>query len=102
MYIYSSLICCLFDNRLVEIQPNALCKVLGEHQEPVEQLRLSHDHRTVASCSHDKTVKLWDVVGIDLPTEGKAKSAKRIRNTGKLMKGKRDKQSVNQEFFADL
>ena len=100
--LYDILLTVLLDNRLVQIQPNRLCKVLGEHQEPVEQLRLSHDHGTVASCSHDTTVKFWDIAGIDLATEGKARSAKRLRKTGQALKGKRIKQSGNQEFFADL
>jgi len=48
--------------RVVEILPNRLLGVVGEHENyPIERLKLSRDSNMLASCSHDNTVKFWDV-----------------------------------------
>eukprot|EP00501_MAST-03F_sp_TOSAG23-6_P000268 GSMAST32.ASY1.ANO1.274.1 assembled CDS len=48
--------------RAVSVQPNRLIGVVGAHDDfPVEQLEFSRDQRTIASCSHDNIIKLWDV-----------------------------------------
>ena len=48
--------------RLVNVHPNRLLGAIGDHDEyPIERLVVSHDKRTLASCSHDNTVKLWDI-----------------------------------------
>lgn len=48
--------------RVVSILPNKVLGVLGEHGEyPIERIRLSGDGRYIGSCSHDKTVKFWDL-----------------------------------------
>lgn len=94
--------CCILGDRLVEIQPNRMCRVLGEHQEPVEQLRLSHDGGMVASCSHDATVKFWDITDLESSDREKTKAKKRSRKQNHEMKGKRVKQSANPDFFSDL
>ncbi|MES1914725.1 MAG: hypothetical protein MHM6MM_006771 [Cercozoa sp. M6MM] len=48
--------------RVVQIHPHKLLGVVGAHGDlPVEHLCLSHDRRTLASSSHDNTVKFWDV-----------------------------------------
>lgn len=45
--------------RVVNIFPNKLLGVIGEHDEfPVERLALSRDDAFLASCSHDCTVKV--------------------------------------------
>jgi len=42
--------------------PNKLIGVIGSHSDfPVERIRLSYDHHYMGSCSHDNTVRLWDV-----------------------------------------
>jgi len=48
--------------RVVEIQPNKLLGVLGNHDGfPVEDLQFSRDKRVIGSLSHDETVRMWDV-----------------------------------------
>ena len=45
-----------------QIQPNKLLGVIGEHDGyPVEHIALSHDRAFLSSCSHDNTVKFWNV-----------------------------------------
>src|SRR5690606_10220020 len=48
--------------RVVQIQPNKLLGIVGEHEEngvgvPVEQMSLSFDNSFLASSSHDQVVK---------------------------------------------
>ncbi|CAG8817987.1 27663_t:CDS:2, partial [Racocetra persica] len=48
--------------RVVEILPNKFCGVVGDHEDfPIECIRISFDNSFLASCSHDNTVKLWDI-----------------------------------------
>eukprot|EP01102_Stenamoeba_stenopodia_P002080 TRINITY_DN1183_c0_g3_i1.p1 TRINITY_DN1183_c0_g3~~TRINITY_DN1183_c0_g3_i1.p1 ORF type:complete len:474 (+),score=167.90 TRINITY_DN1183_c0_g3_i1:77-1498(+) len=52
--------------RVVQIQPNKLLGVVGEHEEngigiPIEHMSFSHDRSFLASTSHDQIVKFWDV-----------------------------------------
>jgi WD repeat-containing protein 55 len=48
--------------RLVSVQPNRLLGAIGDHDDyPIERLCVSYDKCTLASCSHDNTVKLWDI-----------------------------------------
>jgi hypothetical protein len=49
--------------RIINILPNKLLGVLGEHEEdmPVERLALAGDKSLLASMSHDACVKLWDM-----------------------------------------
>eukprot|EP00281_Chroomonas_sp_CCMP1168_P027158 CAMPEP_0206248846 /NCGR_PEP_ID=MMETSP0047_2-20121206/20590_1 /ASSEMBLY_ACC=CAM_ASM_000192 /TAXON_ID=195065 /ORGANISM="Chroomonas mesostigmatica_cf, Strain CCMP1168" /LENGTH=366 /DNA_ID=CAMNT_0053674523 /DNA_START=51 /DNA_END=1151 /DNA_ORIENTATION=- len=59
-----TLITCSEDGiiRIVSIQPNKLLGVIGEHEGyPVEHLAVSFDKKYLGSCSHDNTVKFWDV-----------------------------------------
>eukprot|EP00823_Brevimastigomonas_motovehiculus_P008883 TRINITY_DN835_c0_g1_i1.p1 TRINITY_DN835_c0_g1~~TRINITY_DN835_c0_g1_i1.p1 ORF type:complete len:463 (+),score=193.47 TRINITY_DN835_c0_g1_i1:67-1455(+) len=52
--------------RVVQLYPHNLLGVLGEHGDyPVECVRLSRDHKVVASTSHDMSVRFWDVGGAD-------------------------------------
>lgn len=51
--------------RVVYVQPHQILGVLGEHGEyPIERVRLSGDRSFVGSCSHDKTVRFWNVTDI--------------------------------------
>ncbi|KAG0031232.1 WD domain repeat-containing protein 55 [Podila clonocystis] len=48
--------------RVIEILPNKFQGIVGEHEDfPIEVIRLSHDKTYLASCSHDDTVRFWDV-----------------------------------------
>jgi len=48
--------------RVVSIHPNKLLGVVGEHADfPIERIKLSPNNKYVASCSHDDTVKFWNV-----------------------------------------
>lgn len=60
----STVITCSEDGiiRVVQIQPNKLLGVIGEHEGfPVECIDVSYDCSFLASCSHDNTVKFWGV-----------------------------------------
>lgn len=47
---------------VIEILPNKFQGIVGEHDDfPIEVIRLSHDKTYLASCSHDDTVRFWDV-----------------------------------------
>ena len=78
-------------HRAVHILPNRFVKTIGEHDDfPVEGMRLSRDGNILASCSHDQTVKFWDVsclksVNVDL-----------TRNKKHFVK------NPSSDFFADL
>ena len=51
--------------RILNILPNKLVGIVGNHDEyPVERLSLSPDKSTLASASHDDTVKLWDLTAL--------------------------------------
>lgn len=47
--------------RIVQVHPNELLEVVGEHEFPVEELALSPDGVLLASCSHDDSVKFWNI-----------------------------------------
>ncbi|KAF9101221.1 hypothetical protein BGX27_011562 [Mortierella sp. AM989] len=48
--------------RVIDILPNKFQGIVGEHEDfPIECIRLSHDKTYLASCSHDDTVRFWDV-----------------------------------------
>ncbi len=48
--------------RVLNIQPNKMVGVLGEHGEfDIERLAASSDMQMLASASHDNTVKIWDL-----------------------------------------
>ncbi|KAG0348864.1 WD domain repeat-containing protein 55 [Podila humilis] len=48
--------------RIIDILPNKFQGIVGEHDDfPIEAIRLSHDKTYLASCSHDDSVRFWDV-----------------------------------------
>lgn len=48
--------------RVISILPNKLVGVIGDHGDyPIERLQLSHDNKFMGSCSHDNSIKFWDI-----------------------------------------
>jgi len=48
--------------RVISILPNKLVGVIGSHDDyPIEQLKLTHDGKFMGSCSHDNSIKFWDI-----------------------------------------
>lgn len=84
--------------RAVNILPNRFLGVIGQHDEfPVENLSLSRCRSLLASCSHDQTVKFWNVSDVDKETIDTTKRAKKASKTKAL-----NKAMAQDEFFADL
>ena len=79
--------------RAVHILPNRFVGTIGEHDDfPVERMRLSRDGDMLASCSHDQTIKFWDVR--HLKTLSVDPGSKRKDTT--------TAESATNDFFADL
>ena len=52
--------------RLIQLNPNQLLGVIGSHNNfPIEKLTLSREGRYLGSCSHDRTVRFWNIVDDD-------------------------------------
>ncbi|KAI8048795.1 WD40-repeat-containing domain protein, partial [Syncephalis plumigaleata] len=48
--------------RACHILPNKFIGCIGEHDHfPVERIALTHDRRFLGSCSHDQTIRFWNV-----------------------------------------
>ena len=86
-----------FCYRAVNILPNRFIGVVGEHEDfPVENLSLSRDKTFIASCSHDQTIKFWNVEEIKEEQVSTKKKAKKT-NKPKYMKS-----AAKDNFFAGL
>lgn len=85
--------------RICEIHPNRLLGVIGEHPDfPIERIKLSRDNRFLASCSHDLTVKFWNMEEIfESDEEGKGEE---MEEEAMEMDDKKKKPKDN--FFSDL
>lgn len=47
--------------RATHMFPQRHLGIVGQHQLPVEHLDISYDGQYIASCSHDDTVKFWNI-----------------------------------------
>jgi len=95
--------------RCVGILPNKLLGIVGEHRNfPIERIRLSRDKKYLGSCSHDNTVKFWQMEGLlddtnDVETEpqnGKEESQDDMEEVVEQKQTK--KKSKKNEFFKDI
>lgn len=76
----------------MHILPNRFVGTIGEHDNfPVERMRLSRDGNTLASCSHDQTVKFWDVSHLETLSVDPGSKKKDIAT-----------ETATNDFFADL
>lgn len=83
--------------RAVNILPNRFIGVIGQHGDfPVENLTLSRDKKTLASCSHDQTIKFWNVEDIANEVVSTKKKAKKTNKPKYLSSTSRS------NFFAGL
>ena len=87
--------------RAVNILPNQFVGVVGEHKDfPVENLSISHCKKLLASCSHDQTVKFWNIEDIE---KEEIETRKRKKTMGKNNKPKMlNKAAKKDDFFADF
>lgn len=71
--------------RAINILPNRIIGVVGDHEKfPVENLSLSRDKTLLASCSHDQTIKFWNVESLRRQKVSDKKKAKK-KNKSKLL-----------------
>lgn len=77
----------------MHILPNRFVGTIGEHDDfPVERMRLSRDGNTLASCSHDQSIKFWDVSHV-----------KNISvDPGSKRTSAASSETATNDFFADL
>lgn len=76
----------------MHILPNRFVGTVGEHKDfPVERMRISRDGNTLASCSHDQSVKFWDVSHL-----------KTLRVDPGCKKSDPSTKKATDDFFADL
>mmetsp|Transcript_4136 Transcript_4136/g.26129 ORF Transcript_4136/g.26129 Transcript_4136/m.26129 type:complete len:323 (+) Transcript_4136:350-1318(+) len=114
--------------RIVQVLPNKILGVVGEHIDyPIERLGITSDRMVLASTSHDKSVKLWDISFLhedegtgseedeeenkpeattpvqaeDSDSEGGG-GKRRKKRKGKDAGDKKGKASVHPSFFDDL
>merc|ERR1719422_1704056 len=66
---------------------------------PVQALTLTADGRCVASCSHDQTVKFWNVQELKSQT---VDTSKKGTKDAKKKKQQQDKTAKQDNFFAGL
>ena len=83
----------------MNILPNRFLGVVGEHKDfPIENLSLSHCRQFLASCSHDQTIKFWDVTQVEKEEVDTKRKAKR----GNISKVLNNASGARDDFFADL
>ena len=72
--------------RAVSILPNRFLGVVGQHDDdfPVENLSLSRDGLYLASCSHDQTIKFWNLEDVKKEKVNTKKKAKKSQKTKSL------------------
>jgi len=90
--------------RVVNIHPNKLLGVIGEHETfPIERLALSANKELLASCSHDNSIKFWNMSCFwnedeEIDDQQNEEAVKEQLNQSKLPKHQRDLK----KFFSDL
>ena len=99
----------LLRSRVVSIHPNQFLGVIGEHEDfPIERLAYSRDKKYLASCSHDNTVKFWNVSTFFEDLEAASSDDSSIEEEAQLDTDKLEETFVSKQkkemtnFFADL
>lgn len=92
--------------RVLNIQPNKMVGVLGEHGEfDIERLAASSDMQMLASASHDNTVKIWDLSILvddeEIENEKEEEEAGKTRSVEKEEEEKEDKESSDEDGDSD-
>eukprot|EP00122_Pirum_gemmata_P003602 Pgem_evm1s3258 len=86
--------------RVIQIQPHSMLGVLGMHMDcPVERIRLSPDKSLLSSCSHDRTVKFWDVSECQASDQTEQQSNQSLQAQ---MSTSNAVEMAEDDFFADL
>jgi WD repeat-containing protein 55 len=98
--------------RGVSIYPNKIISILGKHSEddehfPIQRVSVSHCRNFAASCSHDSSIKFYDVAAF---IKGRARlshdgdeqyevfeNSEEVAEKGEARKGKKVKRGKNQE-----
>lgn len=79
--------------RAIHLEPNRSLGEIGDHQDGVQQILLSHDEQFLISCAMDGEVKFWPIDDIkqEIP----------VTNSGGKMKKVKLSQKKD-DFFHDL
>lgn len=86
--------------RVVDVHPHRIRGVIGEHDGlPVENLKVTADGTLLGSCSHDKTVRFWNVTGVAESLEPAAETA---AITGYGIHSSEAVGGERSDFFSDL
>uniref|UniRef100_A0A6B2L9G0 Uncharacterized protein n=1 Tax=Arcella intermedia TaxID=1963864 RepID=A0A6B2L9G0_9EUKA len=90
--------------RVVNLYPNKLLGVVGEHEEfPIERLGVCRNDILLASCSHDSSIKFWNIEMLAKGGEEEETDKERINQVQeKFVKPKEKEINEMKNFFSDL
>ena len=88
---------------MVQIHPNRLLGVVGEHDFPIEAMDLSHDLSLLASSSHDNCIRFWNVDHIyneDNDDEDEIEKGEENGLSDLMVRGEKD-EMIEDEYYSD-
>jgi len=93
--------------RVMNVFPNELVGVVGQHDLPLEELALSRERRLVASASHNHTVKFWNISYLhnrrkESDVAGEETGAEESSPHRTRMRGRPAPDTAMGQFFAEL
>ncbi|KAF4529860.1 hypothetical protein B566_EDAN017681 [Ephemera danica] len=86
--------------RATHLFPHRHIGIVGQHSFPVEQMDMSYDGELLASCSHDNTIKFWNIKYMEelhVSDRDKADNKKTLNHNLPSSKA-----SNTADFFADM